>query len=118
MKEELTECDREVLLHALGGSSLRPGQKLGWRNYFCTGPGTDDFITCERLVRLGLMRLNGTVSWVPDGFFYGVTDAGKRAVGCEVDESGLREQAQAEVAMANDPELAGRVEGEGEASDA
>ena len=71
---DVTDKQREILRHALGfGRRTRPG----WRNYFVTGPGSDDYADCEALVAAGLMtkRSGGPLSGGDP--VYRVTDAGQ-----------------------------------------
>ena len=42
-----------ILQHSLGLDQY--GQGRPYRNHFCTGPGSDDYSTCQELVRHGLM---------------------------------------------------------------
>ena len=42
----ITDKQREILRHTLGVGRGR----MGWRNHFCTGPGSDDYADCEALV--------------------------------------------------------------------
>ena len=77
----LTAFERGILAHALGSLALpKDGLRLGWRNFFVVEPGSDAHISCERLVRLGMMRPDTTMP----GLCFHVTDTGKRTVGCEV----------------------------------
>lgn len=47
----ITDKQRDILRHTLGVGRGR----IGWRNHFCTGPGSDDYADCEALVAAGLM---------------------------------------------------------------
>ncbi|MCD8139297.1 MAG: hypothetical protein LUE17_05895 [Planctomycetaceae bacterium] len=66
-----TKREREIMRHALGLSS----KDSSYRNYFSTGPESDDYEVCQGLVEKGLM----TVRKLPfcNNFLYYVTDAGK-----------------------------------------
>ncbi len=70
----ITEAQRDILRHALG---VGRGRTAGWRNYFCTGPGSDNYDDCEALVAAGLMtkRSGGPLSGGDP--VYRVTDAGQ-----------------------------------------
>lgn len=54
----------------------------GWpkcyRNYYNTGPGTDDYADCEHLVAAGMMTRH-SLSWV-EGYIYTVTANGVEAL--------------------------------------
>ena len=69
-----TARQQEILRHALG---VGRGRTAGWRNYFVTGPGSDDYDDCEALVAAGLMtkRSGGPLSGGDP--VYRVTDAGQ-----------------------------------------
>ena len=73
----ITDRQRDILRHALG---VGRGRTAGWRNYFCTGPGSDDYDDCEALVAAGLMtkRSGGPLSGGDP--VYRVTDAGQDAL--------------------------------------
>jgi hypothetical protein len=47
----MTPRQRDIMKHALGAGRGAPG----WRNYFVTGPGSDDYDDCEALVAAGMM---------------------------------------------------------------
>jgi len=70
----ITEAQREILRHALG---VGRGRTAGWRNHFCTGPGSEDYDDCEALVAAGMMtkRSGGPLSCGDP--VYRVTDAGQ-----------------------------------------
>ncbi len=70
----ITDKQRDILRHALG---VGRGRTTGWRNHFCTGPGSDDYADCEALVAAGLMtkRSGGPLSGGDP--VYRVTDAGQ-----------------------------------------
>lgn len=72
----ITEKQRDILRHALGVGRGR----TGWRNHFCTGPGSDDYADCEALVAYGLMtkRSGGPLSGGDP--VYRVTQAGEEVV--------------------------------------
>jgi len=72
----MTPKQRDILKHALGFGRGSPG----WRNHFCTGPGSDDYGDCEALVAAGLMtkRSGGPLSGGDP--VYCVTDAGQDAL--------------------------------------
>lgn len=59
--------------HALGAGKGRPG----WRNYFVTGPGSDDYDDCEALVAAGLMKKRSGGPLSGGDPVYSVTDAGQ-----------------------------------------
>ena len=48
----ISDKQRDILRHALG---VGRGRTAGWRNHFCTGPGSDDYSDCEALVAAGLV---------------------------------------------------------------
>ncbi len=70
----ISDKQRDILRHALG---VGRGRTAGWRNHFCTGPGSDDYSDCEALVAAGLMtkRSGGPLSGGDP--VYRVTDAGQ-----------------------------------------
>lgn len=72
----MTPKQRDIMKHALGTGRGAPG----WRNYFVTGPGSDDYDDCEALVAAGLMtkRSGGPLSGGDP--VYRVTDAGQDAL--------------------------------------
>jgi len=72
----ITTEQHDILRHALGyGRRAAPG----WRNYFVTGPGSDDHPHCEALVTAGLMtKREGTAMSGWDAV-YSVTDEGRAA---------------------------------------
>ncbi len=66
-----------ILEHSLG---LRPGQN-GYRNYFVTGEGAEDYPVCESLVRKGYMIRNiYPLNEMERDYVYRVTESGKSAV--------------------------------------
>lgn len=69
----ITDKQRDILRHTLGVGRGR----MGWRNHFCTGPGSDDYADCEALVAAGLMtkRSGGPLSGGDP--VYRATDAGE-----------------------------------------
>ena len=73
----MTPKQRDIMKHALG---FGRGSSPGWRNHFCTGPGSDDYADCETLVAAGLMtkRSGGPLSGGDPA--YRVTDAGQDAL--------------------------------------
>lgn len=63
----MTPRQRDIMKHALGAGKGRPG----WRNYFVTGPGSDDYDDCEALVAPGCKTPagcseNGCLGWCDD----------------------------------------------------
>ena len=72
-KENITDRERELMLHALGQSHR--GLKPGWRNYFCTEDGDPEW---ESLVDRGLASSGKTINDGTDRY-YCVT-----ALGCEL----------------------------------
>jgi hypothetical protein len=70
----MTPKQRDIMKHALGVG------RGGWRNHFCTCPGSDDYDDCEALVAAGLMtkRSGGPLSGGDP--VYRVTDAGQDAL--------------------------------------
>jgi hypothetical protein len=75
-----------VLQHALGrdqyGRSRSrhapPGED--YRNHFCAGEGSDDFVTCRAAVAQGLMREHPPSAISGGDHVFTVTDAGKAYV--------------------------------------
>lgn len=51
---ELPEELRHIIYHAIGYGKKRP--EIAWRNRFVTTPGSNDDLSCEKLVELGMMR--------------------------------------------------------------
>lgn len=71
----LSERGRDLMFHALGGGSRRPG----FRNHFAADPEGDDYQTIQELVADGLMRRGATI---PGGLVYfHVTEAGQELMG-------------------------------------
>lgn len=66
----------DILRHTLGVGR----GPAGWRNYFITGPGTDDHPHCEAMVAAGWMtKREGTALSGWDDV-YSVTEAGRDAM--------------------------------------
>ena len=65
----VSQNQRHILRHALG-------LPVSYRNYFCTGKGSDDYTDCEALVAAGMMTLYER-SWIPD-CIYTVTEQGRK----------------------------------------
>lgn len=53
MSTDYTPKQIAILRHALGLGA--DGSGIAYRNYFVTGPGSDDFADCEALVMAGAM---------------------------------------------------------------
>lgn len=68
----VSQRQRDILRHALG-------LPKNYRNYFCTGEGSDDFPDCEALVAAGMM-VRDKRSWMPD-YVYSVTEHGRKVAG-------------------------------------
>lgn len=66
--------DLEILRHALGLD--RYGRGVQYRNYFSTGPGTDDWDVCRRLVERGLMIDRGACQLYGGDHVFSVTHQG------------------------------------------
>ena len=66
----VSKRQRDILRHALG-------LPKDYRNHFCTGEGSDDFLDCESLVAAGMM-VRRQANWVPD-YIYIVTEQGRKA---------------------------------------
>jgi hypothetical protein len=60
-EDTMTPRQRDIMKHALGAGKGRPG----WRNYFVTGPGSDDYDDCEALVAAGMMTKRNVTPWFP-----------------------------------------------------
>lgn len=73
----LSKREREILEHALGWRSSNPG----YRNHYCTSPGTDDFAPLQALVARGLMVDHGADSFNGGLHTFTVTAAGRQALG-------------------------------------
>ena len=73
----ISEQQRHVLRHALGLNR----SAIAYRNYFCTGPGTDNYPVCMSLVGLGLMSRRETSGLFGGDSVFHVTPAGLAAVG-------------------------------------
>ncbi len=69
-----TKRERDIMRHALGMTN----KGASGRNYFSTGPGSDDFDICQGLVEKGLMTVRKH-PFCQDFLFY-VTDVGKEEV--------------------------------------
>jgi len=76
---EISEAERHVLLHSLGGLKA-------YRNHFCTDSGTDDYPVCSDLVEKGLMSVRKGNDMTGGGYIFHVTEAGKK-VALSVDRS-------------------------------
>ena len=72
----MTPRQRDIMKHALGVGRGAPG----WRNYFVTGPGSDDYDDCEALVAAGLMTKRSAGPLSGGDPVYRVTDAGQDAL--------------------------------------
>jgi hypothetical protein len=72
----MTEKQREIMRHALGYGSRNPG----YRNHFCTGPGSTDYPHCEALVEAGMMAKRGGNALSGGDNVYQVTDTGRAAL--------------------------------------
>lgn len=73
----MTPKQRDIMKHAMG---FGRGSAPGWRNHFCTGPGSDDYDDCEALVAAGLMRRRSGGPLSGGDPIYSVTDAGQDAL--------------------------------------
>lgn len=75
-RTEMTENQRDIMRHALGYGSRNPG----YRNHFCTGPGSTDYPHCEALVEAGMMSRREGSALSGGDYVYHVTDAGRAAL--------------------------------------
>jgi hypothetical protein len=75
-EDTMTPRQRDIMKHALGAGKGRPG----WRNYFVTGPGSDDYDDCEALVAAGMMTKRSAGPLSGGDPVYRVTDAGQDAL--------------------------------------
>lgn len=71
----LTKNEIQIINHSLGLDY----KGKSFRNYFYTEEGTEDYPLCESLVNKGLMKK--TKSIISPGYYYYVTDEGKKWVG-------------------------------------
>jgi len=85
---ELTEQHRQVLRHALTGSS---GTDEVYRNYFAAAPGHHDWEVLTGLVMAGLMRVGEPVPGQTHRYFH-CTAAGAHAVGLVLQEPWATQQ--------------------------
>lgn len=74
MKPELLH----ILQHALGVDQYGRGRQ--YRNRFITGPDSDDFLKCQQLTELGLMRDHGAQSLAGGMHCFEVTKQGVSAM--------------------------------------
>ena len=72
----MNKRERDIIRHALGWPK-------SYRNYFCTGEGSDDYPVCESLVEAGMMERGGG-GWWPDNI-YVVTAKGREQSNKEVE---------------------------------
>lgn len=73
--------DLDILRHSLGLN--QNGNGRSYRNYFVTGPGSDDYAICMSLVERGLMtRSKGNAITGGDDVFR-VTEAGRAYVAAQ-----------------------------------
>lgn len=75
---ELTDQHRQVLRHALTGSS---GTDRVYRNYFAAAAGHHDWLALNELVVSGLMRVGKPVPGAAGSQYFHCTHAGALAVG-------------------------------------
>ena len=68
----ISQRQRDILRHALG-------LPKNYRNYFCTGEGSNDFQSCEDLVAAGMMER--CESSRMSNHFYRVTEQGRKVAG-------------------------------------
>lgn len=73
MKEHM-----HILQHALGLDQYGRGRE--YRNHFCTGPGSVDFLPCRALVEAGLMSERAGNPIAGGNHLFTVTDAGRRFI--------------------------------------
>lgn len=70
--------DIDIIRHSLG---LDSGKKA-YRNYFCAGPGHEDYSTLEKLVSEGKMvRRDYPLNEIDISYVYQVTPEGKKIAG-------------------------------------
>ena len=72
----MNEEQRDIMKHALGYGGRNPG----YRNHFCTGPGSTDYPHCEELVAAGLMTRRDGGQLSGGDYIYSVTDSGRAAL--------------------------------------
>ena len=79
MSEELTEREREIMLHTLGLD--RPKVKESYRNYFVADEGHSDLPVILELCARGLMEQRQTPGFIGEkDRVYAVTDYGRIAL--------------------------------------
>lgn len=74
----MTPKQLHILQHALGCDQYGRGNH--YRNYYVTGPGSDNFTDCRELVESGLMQDRGANSIAGGDNVFQVTQAGKEAI--------------------------------------
>lgn len=71
----------DILQHALGLDEY--GRGNSYRNFFATGPGSEDFAMCRELVASGLMTEHRGNALSGGNPVFTVTPAGREFVKCE-----------------------------------
>ncbi len=70
----------EILQHSIGADQFGHVQRYSERNYFITGPRSDDYAVCTELVASGLMTMTPGNEITGGGDVFRVTDSGRRFV--------------------------------------
>lgn len=70
----------EILQHSIGADQYGRVQRYSDRNYFITGPSSDDYAVCAELVERGLMTMTRGNEITGGGDVFRATDAGRRFV--------------------------------------
>lgn len=70
----------EILQHSIGADQYGRVPRHGQRNYFITGPCSDDYAVCTELVERGLMTMTRGNEITGGGDVFRVTEDGRRFV--------------------------------------
>ena len=73
----ILESHAELLRHTLGARADSPKRQHGYRNYFCAGIGSEDYLMCMEMVENGLMRSGHKINEGRDQYFHALRE------GCE-----------------------------------
>ena len=77
---ELTQSQREALIHMLGMGKHIHVASRGYRNQYCASVGGEDEKQLTAMAELGLVRRGGTINEGTSVYFF-ATEAGMDAIG-------------------------------------
>ena len=77
---QITDKQKEYLVHMLGMGSHVKSVNKGYRNYYCAGVGTPDEADLTKMSELGLVVRGHTINQGKDVYFF-ATDLGMDAIG-------------------------------------